>query len=64
MSQQEVSDYLKKHNKWFDCKELSEIFNKDVSQNLRKLRKDPEIYFKQVKHIHGFKYIYKSRKWF
>jgi len=64
MSQQEVSDFLKKHKgKWFTSKEIAEklkVSTGSVINNLSKLRKSKQVLFKPTKRANQYMYSYKK----
>ncbi|MBI2574902.1 HTH domain-containing protein [Candidatus Woesearchaeota archaeon] len=64
MGQQEVSDFLKKYNKkWFTSKEIAYKLNVStgsVINNLSKLRKSKQVYFKPAGRANQYLYKYKK----
>ena len=64
MGQQEVSDFLKKHNsKWFTSKEIANqlgVSTGSVINNLSKLRKSKQVLYKPAGRANQYLYKYKK----
>ena len=64
MSQQEVSDFLKRYRtKWFTSKEIAEklkVSTGSVINNLSKLRKSKQIKYKPAERANQYLYSYKA----
>lgn len=66
MTKQEITEVLKKNNRWMTAKDIAKELGKEkksVSKPLTKLRKHSDIHSKRKKEGGFWKYFYIHEKW-